>query len=217
MLSGRKAFASVISRCHSRLSSRLVNRAQIYTSIVSQRKTPISSTGTRLNHHQTSQELFQSQKSIFLPSNASYPAGDHSKKSSQVSPLGKTLSRQDRRTAKQLRSALRILCSSPQFLRLCAPQRRNYSSGDKNSSDSKKDSSSHRSEKYSEFLRRRLGVWRQTFRRFFGAGQPFTLDKFLPVFNLMAVAIATSVLIGTTSIISLIVWIVNRNERWRGS
>lgn len=149
-------------------------------------------------------------------SSSSEPLVPHREASFAIQATRAWTPRQAKRALKRGRSLFRI-CSSRGLLFSRRELARLYTTQNEKSESLPESTNSQRSEKYSEFLRRRLGVWKQTFRRFFGAGQPFTLDRFLPVFNLMFVAIAVTVLIGTTSIISLIVWVVNRNERWRGS
>jgi distribution and morphology protein 31 len=68
---------------------------------------------------------------------------------------------------------------------------------------------------YGKELWRKLKAFPYGFRRFIGWHGPLTLDKVLPVFNLMFVGVGFGVLVGTTSMISLAIWIVNRNDHWK--
>lgn len=44
---------------------------------------------------------------------------------------------------------------------------------------------------------------------------PITVHKMLPIFNIMFFGVATGVLIATTTIVSVGVWVANRNEHWK--
>lgn len=69
-------------------------------------------------------------------------------------------------------------------------------------------------EKYHTALWRRIKGYPARMRNFVIRG-PVTLDKILPLFNIMFFSVAAGVLVGTTTVVSLIVWVVNRNERWQ--
>lgn len=70
-------------------------------------------------------------------------------------------------------------------------------------------------ENYGRLLWKRLKMFPTAFRRFLGFHGPFTLDKTLPFVNLMFVGIGLGILVGTTSVISAAIWVVNRNDRWK--
>lgn len=70
-------------------------------------------------------------------------------------------------------------------------------------------------ENYGTLLWKRLKMFPTAFRRFLGFHGPFTLDKTLPFVNLMFVGIGLGILVGTTSVISAAIWVVNRNDRWK--
>jgi len=70
-------------------------------------------------------------------------------------------------------------------------------------------------EHYGTVLWRKLKSLPYLLKRFAGLHGPLTLDKVLPFFNLMFVGIGVGILVGTTSVVSLAIWVVNRNDRWK--
>lgn len=71
-------------------------------------------------------------------------------------------------------------------------------------------------EKYHIALWKRIKTMPTTLRNFVVKG-PLTVHKILPIFNIMFFSVATGVLIATTTIVSIGVWVANRNERWQGN
>jgi distribution and morphology protein 31 len=70
-------------------------------------------------------------------------------------------------------------------------------------------------EHYGTLLWRRLKSLPYGLKRFVGLHGPMTLDKLLPFFNLMFVGAGLGILVGTTSVVSLGIWVVNRNDHWK--
>lgn len=70
-------------------------------------------------------------------------------------------------------------------------------------------------EAYGSLLWKRLTNMPSAIKRFVGLHGPMTLDKTLPFVNLMFVGVALGILVGTTSVVSLGIWVVNRNDRWQ--
>lgn len=69
--------------------------------------------------------------------------------------------------------------------------------------------------KYHIYLWHRFKNIPKGIRNFLFKG-PLTIHKILPLFNIMFFSVATGVLIATTTLVSLAVWVANRNERWQG-
>ena len=70
-------------------------------------------------------------------------------------------------------------------------------------------------ERYGSLMWQKLKSLPTALKRFVGLHGPMTLDKVLPFFNLMFVGAGLGILVGTTTVVSLGIWVVNRNERWQ--
>ena len=72
-------------------------------------------------------------------------------------------------------------------------------------------------EKSSAVLKRRMREFGKRLRSFVGLRKPYTSDQFLPLAWFLGVLLAVGVVYKTAPLVSGIVWIVNKNEQWRGS
>lgn len=118
---------------------------------------------------------------------------------------------------KALNYKLRSPCISSRSIISCSINIRNFlrfycKENDKNVNSS---NNAKKYDKYHIALWNRIKTMPTRLRNFVVKG-PLTVHKILPIFNIMFFSVATGVLIATTTIVSVGVWVANRNERWQG-